>query len=569
MIDRIKSLMIQEKAMPQIAVLKKVVLVLLSFQLLAFPLTAYSEEITPDEQRIESLSYQILHKEIDFERFYLQYRVDGTREPKWRRLRYYALQVGATSTAMACNIIFTKLSKEGLKAPGVQNFGKADADTDDEPDSPEEAARSVEVEEVAEPEQPSGSNDAAGGPRALPRRSTTNRITSGTANRITPNQSSEDSSEPDTNGQVRAAFVMNTISTCLDGASNAIELSSGIYTWLKNKKNKTDPASTVKKVIARIKEIDQLIAERESLVQKHPDLPAASIHRAEGRVLKTFRDWCLSEFADVYAEVKSTHSSCNVYYALALAADGMYLAGSVLGLKALRAGKENLNGPAITNSIVGDSLAVSSVPVSTVAAKLLYKYHRNKLEDKLKQELGQIEGDAKAAMAELNKEILSADVSALRRARSVRERASAYLLWAGRYDRYIDRELDELRHQGRVALQGELSGPMISGSYLATDILAAIGFYKFPNDARRASALSYAGSITSISANSASLFLTNYNMVSEIMHRRKLRKKGLLPEQLLADRFKTLDQLDSLIRPLAAKPSLPAKLSKPTATKSM
>lgn len=503
------------------------------------------------EERIEDLSYQILHREIEFERFYLNYRVFGTADPKWRRLRYYALQVGATGAAMACNTIFLKLSKQGLKAPGVQNFGRADADTDDGPDSPQEAAEQAAALTTA-PDNDGGSGN---GNEATTNRSTTRTATS-TANRINSQGTDRggDASELDTNRQVRAAFIMNTISTLLDGASNGIELSSSLLTCYKNKRNNVDPASTVQRAVARVKEIDTLIAEREALVQSNQGLPSSAIHRAEGRVLKTFRDWCLSEFADVYAEVKSTHTSCNVYYVLAIAADALYLSGSILGLKALSPGKEYLNGPAITNSIVGDSIAITSAPGSAFAAKFLYKYHRNKLEDKLKQELGDIEGDAKSAMAELNKEILSADLATLRRTRSVRERASAYLLWAGRYDRYIDKELIEMRHQSKVALQGELSGPMISGTYLATDVMAAIGFYKFPNDVRRASSLGYAGSISSISANSSSLFLTNYWLFSEIVRRKKLRKKGMLPEQLLAERFKTLDDVDKMIRPQASKP---------------
>lgn len=543
------------------AICRKIVLLFISLQLAVFPV-AIAENVTADEERIENLSGQILHREIDLERFYLKYRVFGTKEPKWRRLRYYALQVGATSTALACNIIFLKLSKDGLKAPGVQNFGKADADTDDAPESAEEAARSAPAPDTSSGGDDGGggsngggaSSDSSGGGNGSKRVSS--KVSAGVANRIEPQgpKGSSDADEPDSTRQVQAAFILNLISTVLDGASQGIELGSSIYTSIKNKMNKNDPSSTVEKVIDRVKEIDALLAERDALVQKNKDLPTASIHQAEGRVLKTFRDWCLSEFADVYAEVKSTHSSCNVYYGLALAADGAYLAGSILGLKATSPGKEYLNGPAIQTAIIGDSIGITSAPGSALAAKVLYKYHRKKLEKKLQQRLGDHEENAKAAMAELNKEILSTDTSTLRRARSVRERASAYLLWAGRYDRFIDRELDELRHQNKVALQGELSGPMISSSYLACDILAAIGFYKFPNDARRASSLAYAGTICSDAGNSASLFLTNYFLINEIMHRRKLKKKGMLPEQLLADRFKTLDQLDVLIDPANRRP---------------
>jgi hypothetical protein len=126
---------------------------------------------------------------------------------------------------------------------------------------------------------------------------------------------------------------------------------------IKHIRNGTSPGAAVKNVVARIKEIDAMMAERDALMKKNPDLLSISVCQAEGRVLKSFRDWCLSEFADVYADVKSTQASFNVYYILDIAADSAYTASQLLAIKSLT--RPELGNASANTGMVGDTLGIS------------------------------------------------------------------------------------------------------------------------------------------------------------------------------------------------------------------
>jgi hypothetical protein len=59
--------------------------------------------------------------------------------------------------------------------------------------------------------------------------------------------------------------------------------------------------------------------------------------------------------------------------------------------------------------------------------------------------------------------------------------------------------------------------------------------------------MAMAGAISSTGGNALNLALTSYWLYDDIKHRRKLKKKNSLPEQIFAKRMKTLDELDSML----------------------
>jgi hypothetical protein len=467
---------------------------------------ALPEEIS----RIENLTHEILRKELDLERFYLLYRVIGTKEPKFRRLRYYLLQVASAGCTLSSNIMFLKLAADGLKPGKETDFGIGDA-------------------------HPNGDeNSESAGASA-------NAMHEGSVSQTVP--------EKNTDGFARRALTVGMIGTILDVTSSVVELCSNSFTAAKNVQKGRSPSAIVKKVISRIKDIDTLAAERNAIVEAHPNMPANSVYKAEGRVLKCFRNWCLSEFADLYAEVKSTQSSYNVYYLLDVTADSLYLASYLYSYKALDLRRARLGGPALIEGIIGDCFTTIAGPASSHSYTPLYNYWRKKLQGRMKESLKDNEDDTKAEMTNLNRELASADEALLQNKSSLLNRVSIYILWSERYDRYIDKQIIELHHQSKVALQGEISGPAIGSTYLAQSLLGTIGYYHYPNKPGPAAKLALAATIPSTAGTSASLLLTNWNLLDEMMHRRLLRKQNLLPEQLLAGRLKTLDELEAKIPP--------------------
>jgi len=451
---------------------------------------AYSltPELTEEEQKIEVLTNEILHKEIDLERYYLHYRKIGTATPKFRRLRYFLLQVASTSSTLASNVILTDVAKRGLKGK-VTDVGRGDGEIED-----------------------------SGG--------------RGTDN---------------TTGEVRAGLILALVGSIVGPGSSLIELCSNGYTAMKNLKERNNPASALKNVVGRIKEIDALLEQRKKLIDEHPRLRALAINKAEHIVLQAFRDWCISEFVEIYAEAKSSQAGANVFYALDVAQGSCASAGNILALDSLHPGRDRLAGPAANISIVSDGINVVNAPLSYYIGKRMNGYWAKRVRQKLSDRLLAGEPEAKKAMAQLNTVVAAADDGALGVSGAIQGRVAAYLMWSQRCHAIAQKQEVELRHRSKVAAQGRLMGPLLGGAGLAQDILSATTFYGVGDNDRRGASLNYAGAITSLSGNVASLGYTNANFVGEILHRKKLRAQGLLPEQLLEERFRMLNQIDKLI----------------------
>lgn len=435
---------------------------------LTFPACAATPVLSHDDVEIDTLTNEILRKEIDLERFYLQYRIDGSKEPKTRRVRFFAMQAASAAVGMASGIWQLKIFGSNVNSPN-------------------------EVK----------------------------------------------------NSDVRGSYRVGIVAVLLDAGSVSLELGSNTWIAIRNIMKKRSPGYAVKNVIARIEEIDKLREERHKLVDQCKDSQMSGVYHAEGRVLKAFRDWCLSEFAEVYSDIKSLQSSYNVYYVIDLAADCLYLASYITGIQSFNDDRKSW--PSVTTGIVGDSLGIASAPASSRSYYAFSKYWRARLQKKFKESLKDSEDDAKAAMDELKKELASNDIATLEGSSCVFNRAAAYALWSARYDKFLDERLDDLRHANKVALQGELTGPLISGGYLAQDVLAAVALKRLGNRPSATNYTNLVGSINSTSASALSLWLTNYWYFDEIRHRHRLKKKGELPEQLMAKRMKTLDELDSML----------------------
>lgn len=494
-----------------------------SLSLIFDPVAAFalSPELTIEEEHVERLTNEILHKEVDLERFSLQYRKIGTAVPKFRRIRYYLLQVASTSATLASNIIFTDIAAKGLKDSSVTVFGRGDGEVD--------------------PSSPSGSGNASGSGGSGGSGS------SGNSSNKTSTAPPPPDPANDTTGSARAALILATIGVVLGPGSSFLEMCSNGFTTIKNIKNGDNPASAVRKVEERLREIDALLEQRGKIMAEHPELKALEINKAEHTVLVCFRDWCLSEFVNNYAEAKSSQAGANTYYALDAANGGCALAGNLLALKSLSPSKDRLAGPAATVSVVGDCLSVASAPASAFAGKRMYKYWHNRLQKRLVNHLQYGEKEAMAAMAQLNNVIARTDSATMKAAACVEARVAAYILWAQRCEKISEKQQIELSHRNKVAHQAQRIGPLLSGTGLAQDLLADIAFYGVGGSERRGASLSLAGSVTAASGNVAALTYTNTNFIGQHLYLRKLRRQNLHPDQLVQERFRLLNQIDQMV----------------------
>jgi len=85
------------------------------------PIDTRSLESDQTASEILRITNQILQKQTELERYYLQYRIQGGKEPKWRRLRYFVAQQMGALGFLSSNVIDTAEFGNSLKDPRREN----------------------------------------------------------------------------------------------------------------------------------------------------------------------------------------------------------------------------------------------------------------------------------------------------------------------------------------------------------------------------------------------------------------------------------------------------------------
>lgn len=427
-----------------------------------------AEALSDVEYKVAEITNQIVRKEIDLERYYLNYKMVGHKDPRWRRARYFLLQQAGTAAGAAATTIPIVETGRNLKHP--TNVRR---------------------------------------------------------------------------GPLIKSYRVGIVGSCLGGGSSAMEFGSNCYTAVKNKVQHKDPGSVKNEVKRRLAEIDQLSAQRETLIHQLPDDNLLAVCHAEGRVLKLFRDWCVYEFADVYADVKAYQASNSLYYLMDVTANTLvgtaYLC-SIRSFTRIQAAK-----PAVICSLVADSFYIASAPVSAKAYTVLYNRAYKKIGADLHEKIYDPEPEAKIQLAQLQSLLQNSSIEQVGPF-GAHSRAELLAVWSQRYDEYYKEGEEGLRHLSKVALQNNIQGPLISLSYLGGDIVSTNATYNLAAEHPRGSNSSYfAASISSTAGSAVSFALTTQSLISEKRFEKHLRENGRLPEQIITKRLETLSDLDKLL----------------------
>jgi hypothetical protein len=419
------------------------------------------------ETEICELADAVLATEMDLERFYLEYRLNGTVEPRWRRWRYFLGQSASAGLFVASD--------------------------------------------------------------------TTNLVAF-----------SRSFSTPVGNSVLRKSYAAGIVGSVIGASSDCVELASNARLACKNRFSGTHPASAVSQVKEKLSTIDRLLDERDRLLSTFPDGKVKEMNMVEAQMLRSYRNLCAYEFADIYAGIKSYQSSQNLYYALDASAYALYVSSYRLLLSGFL--HPGLNGPPSIVGAVGSCFFAGNYPRTALAAKLLYKRYFQKFS----KELG---GDVHDAREEASQKIstlenLSSELPAetLLALGHLPQRVPVYKLWVQRFEEFVDKQTQYMRRMDNVALQNQVTGPALGSAYIAQDVLDMLCFYRFNQDPRMSQRLAAAGCMSGAAASGASLLLTCQGFIQDSLYLRKLNKQKAGPEDLIHQRIKTLNELEDRLQ---------------------
>lgn len=457
-----------------------------------------NESAAPDSKglgasitEIDQISHSILLKEIAFERYYTSYRAFASLDPRFRHLRYFLLQEAAAALSVANNVLALSQLEKHIK-------------------NPEAVHQQV----------------------------------------------------------IKRSVKIGLIGVIFEGGSSAFELGSNVLIALKNKRRKVDPESTIAGGIVKLKEIDNLIEKRSVMLCKFREenlldgaktgtagdaatglvapsnsvLSRLAIFEKEGLVIKSFRDWCVYEFADVFADAHSYQASNSAYFAMDAAASAVYAASYLLSLRSFK--RENLFGPSAIVGVVGDTFGIASAPGSSLAYSLLYKHWHRQFYKRMGAGSSGAESLAKKKLKELESVLAQSGPEVLAECGASVSRAQVFRIWSDRYDEFVQKRTISLRRLSRVALQSNITGPAISAGFLAQDVMGLVGAYSLKHNPQSANALSFASYVPVVVAAGTSLGFTTGWYVGDHLHERHLKKHQALPAELIDQRLRTLDELE-------------------------
>jgi len=345
--------------------------------------------------------------------------------------------------------------------------------------------------------------------------------------------------------RLKSAIEVEFIGSIIGSASSAAELcSNGFIAW-KNCRHKQNPASAQLAMKTRLQEINDLLARREQLVSLERSSPVYDILCTEGQLMQFYRDACVAEFAQIYADVKSYQASDNVFYFLSAASNSIFSVAAGLAYNGFA--NQRYISPSIVTGIIGDGIGIISAPASFMAKKLLFKHYSKKIYKNLEERPYDVDKASANVLEQLRQHVFKLDDSILSQVGPIRVRLAAYDLYSSRYDEYISREMERLRRYEKIALQSVFFGPIISSTFLAQDLLGASAYYGNKNRLKTANNLTFSGAITAGAGSALGLGATSWYFLDETLNQRELKREGKLPEQLLQQRLKTLDEIELMI----------------------
>jgi hypothetical protein len=302
-------------------------------------------------------------------------------------------------------------------------------------------------------------------------------------------------------------------------------------------------------VLAAREKISRLMAERDALVESEKSSPALQHHYAidekEGEILTDIRDLALREFVAYHVGQRKYLAFQQCLYVFDILKNGTGAVGTFLAYEANHEHRRRFNLASGVFSTVSGALVMTTPIISRMYGKLIA--------EREKRFISPVDAGLSPNQIELG-----SDIEELHRLCANSGQATAKRT-IGRFALYQDDKRDfddelqasarELR-AGRLAATETISTGLYAGATkVALNIEYIIAGNRYFNNVRVTNYLLGTGAIVYLTGSSTAM-LDNLRIQiwSEFVNA-KLRRKHLLPSQLLHDRLKDLDEMEAILGP--------------------
>jgi hypothetical protein len=439
-------------------------------------------------QSLDRLNRQILIKDIELERFNINFRSANNVQGRWRGPRYFLTQEGNAAATAAGVLTAVMIRDEVIEHP--YNF--------------ELNSKGKEIEV----------------------RRSTNRV------------GLEDSIYPQMIGQFLSVYG-SSLELCINLFHDAQARSRGFA-----------PKTAVKHVEKISANIKELFSQRQQLIASNTSkIPAAHIllAQAQGNVLQDLCDLALNEYSRFHVGARRFRAFQDSLYIFDIAKNATGAAGNIIGLYATAQPRSTANGPAGILTTMSASLVVAGPIASRFIGKVVGDRTRAKTASLTAQsestDLRRLKDDRKDLARLISDAQQTSSGEDIFLSKMV-ELESYNQLSEEDHKRKLDLASAEIRAGTRAATQNVLAGTVVGGSKFGPGIGLLIGGFHFWKRPIQSNIVLCDGNLAYFCGSSLAVLDNARIQIRSELQRHELSKQHLLPGQILSEHMRRLDAIE-------------------------
>jgi hypothetical protein len=331
------------------------------------------------------------------------------------------------------------------------------------------------------------------------------------------------------------------------GSGSALEFSLNVMEAEKRRKHGFDSKSATKFVLSKLQLIDQLIAERETLVSSNSANPGYARAVVEGRVLQAMRSAFVQEYSEFNVNARSFLAFQNAFFLLNASYNAVAATAAGVAYRGVREPK--FNGTANILFIVAGAAAAASPILSSAYGALVKKSAANEMTKEFGEkphfDLALLSADRKSLEGQIN-----ASAGTLMPSFPATQRLALYTESDHLFKKQLDSETKTIRHLEKVALETSELGPAIGSTLMTQGIVSTYGYYHYPVQPRKQIAQLYYGSLVGTVGTGTAVIGNAAWLLSSWSYEHHLAKRNQLPEQLIQARLEHLKELEQTVSAL-------------------
>lgn len=339
------------------------------------------------------------------------------------------------------------------------------------------------------------------------------------------------------------------VGQAITSTSSAVQLLQNLNHTRIATKNGFSPAAATATVEGLVTDIDAMLAERAKLVAAENLVRSKDLYDLQGRLLSHIKNQLVFEFKNWSVGSRFTEWSEATFFAIDSAQGLTQMSSSLCSLQGFS--KREYGGGAAITGLVGNALVACNPVIRTAVGHTVARLERRRLDKIFPQGRPRKIDDVLAEWR------LSTDPQDVDESSSLETKELAFLIRrTEELDGPLDKEVAHVQQLRRIADQQAISGPLIGLTGVTRSVLNTVAYYQsapsgaptFERTQIVSNQLNLSGRIVQSTGQVYSLINTPYTEFKHYLYKRRLKKTGQLPKQLLAQRLARLDELEKRIK---------------------